>query len=247
MLLITREIENSITMIEALLRYNLDFFIEPILVKNIAYDEIISSNIEDSILIITSYNAINNINDEDKRKLISHIRYIITLTYSSKKIIENLGFKNVISVNGNVDVLLQYIIDNVERNKKILYIRGKNISYDIKSILIKYDFNHVTESISYRMDGVKFLSEDCIRKFESFSIISILLLSLRTSKIFFSLVNRYKIQEYIKKCNIITNSNKVVEYIQRERIITKDVYLSDNKASLDETLKLVSSIHVNDV
>lgn len=246
MLLITREIQNTIIMAKSLSKYKIDFFSEPMLIKkNIPYKNHYSIDKENSsILIITSFNAISHINNKDLQKLIRHVKSTITLTELSKQNIEHLGFRNVINVNGNVNTLIEYIKNNICINEQLLYIRGEHISCDIKYILIKYGFNNIIENISYKMNAVTQLSTNCLNMFRSQAITSILLLSNRTSRILFNLANQYQIMEYISKCIIITNSNKVAKYIETEEIMVKKVHIFKSN-DLYHTLKSISNILVD--
>ncbi|GAT75418.1 hypothetical protein EHRUM4_06380 [Ehrlichia ruminantium] len=138
-LLVTRPQEDSIIIKETLTNLGFNIYIEPMFsikylpVKlNLEYFDLIISTSKHSIIALSKISK-------------NRTQPIITVGDNTKQVAETLGFSSVTSLNGNIHDIISYIHNN--SHLKFLYIRGQEITYDLKEIL-KHNIGHKTSSIT---------------------------------------------------------------------------------------------------
>ncbi len=119
----------------------------------------------------------------------------------------------------------------------LLYLRGRDISFDIKS---RFNDCNITldEVICYEALPVKELSNDFIRSIENKEISAITFFSKRTAKVFSECVRFHNIQIDLKGIKALCISGGVLEYLNP--IFGQDVVVSDTPDA-DGMLRIVRS------
>tara|TARA_B100000963_G_scaffold353195_1_gene367541 strand:- start:493 stop:1191 length:699 start_codon:yes stop_codon:yes gene_type:complete len=89
-------------------------------------------------IIFTSANAVKFL---DTNKLDKNL-YCFCVGSATEKKARSFGFQNTISAGGNVSNLKELILQNYDnKNKKLLYVSGELISYDLDKHLLKEGYN----------------------------------------------------------------------------------------------------------
>lgn len=182
-ILLTRPLSDSLGTRSMLRKHGYKVYIEPIFTIKYLYPDL--SQYEFDIVISTSKNSI---------KAFSHIYKvddlpIITVGNSTMETAKCLGFANVVSVDSNVDGLVSFIKTNCSKEMKLLYIRGQEVSCDLKKRLSDENFN-VKEVILYRTIAKRHLTNRCKNLLLDGSISSIVFFSTQTARVFCSLVTK---------------------------------------------------------
>jgi len=145
-LVITRPKEDAEKLAEALKEKGFHCIIEPVLSIKMLYRNVAA--LEQALthkpqaIVATSKHAISAFAVMVRNRSIP----VITVGKVTANYALSLGFKNVISANGNAKTLIAYIKkNNLPAKAPLLYIRGKDISTDIAAVLGKSDF--IVESV----------------------------------------------------------------------------------------------------
>ena len=99
-------------------------------------------------IIFTSSNAVKFLNLD---KIDKNIKCFCVGDLTEKKA-RGVGFQNTIAAEGNVSNLKELVLQNYETfNKKLLYISGEIISFDLDQQLLKEGYN-IKRIINYRVN-----------------------------------------------------------------------------------------------
>ena len=190
-LLLTRTNEENQILIDYFKRKkaNFDIFSGPLLEINYKKNIICFKNYD--VILFTSFNAVKAIKNKEMKNEI--IAFCVGNKTSAEA--EKLGF-NVLNANGNAKDLLKLIHQKlIPRKNKILYLRGKNISLDLKTHLQKYNYD-IEEKIVYSQKE-KLLSVEILNNIEQRKIDSVAIFSSNSvitfSKCVKKLPNNFKI------------------------------------------------------
>ncbi len=208
MIIITRPYNQSVQTAEYIRNYGYNCAICPMLKINQSFvqkEEISYETVD--IIVITSQNAIYAISNIAKNKL------ILTVGDKTADIICSKGFTNVKSVNGNIQSLVQYIIENYI-NKSILYLRGNNITLDIKSVMENSGFC-VQEIIVYKAEPSLSLDTKIQLELKKTNHCIIIFYSKATANNFIRLIKVYNLLSYLKKFIAISISKNVSEVLEQ--------------------------------
>ena len=97
-------------------------------------------------IIFTSANAIKYLDCKQIDKKI----FCFCVGSDTEKKARAIGFQNVITAEGNVENLKELILQNFEeKNRKLIYISGENISVDLEQLLLKDGYD-IKRTINYR-------------------------------------------------------------------------------------------------
>lgn len=138
-------------------------------------------------LIITSQNAVSILQNQN---LINKEILVYTIGSKSKAVLYSIGFKNVVSLGENVEALIRFFHKQSSYNEKMLYLRGEEISLDIKGNLEKVGYI-VDEIIVYKSKPINRLSSNIVSIIES-DVTSTLLYSSRTAQHFRTIALQHK-------------------------------------------------------
>ncbi len=106
------------------------------------------------------------------------------------------------------DLADKIIRENRDKNLHLLYIRGVDISFDMKKALNQY---HVDELINYKAIAVNGFSNELIRAFKDGDIKVITFFSKRTAEIFVKLAIQHGILHYLNDIKALCINNGMVE------------------------------------
>ncbi|WP_341808058.1 uroporphyrinogen-III synthase [Wolbachia endosymbiont (group E) of Neria commutata] len=180
-ILLTRPLLDSLDTRDALRKCGYKVFIEPAFTIRYLHPDL--SSYEFDVVISTSKNSV---------KAFSHIckvdgLSIITVGNSTMQIAKDLGFSNIISADSNVDGLIAFIKAHYSNEIKFLYIRGQEVSCDLKKRLSDENFN-VREVVLYKTIIKRSLTNRCKNLLLDGKIDSVAFFSAQTARIFCSLV-----------------------------------------------------------
>lgn len=112
-------------------KYGYKVFIEPVFTIKYLNPDI--SAHEFDVVISTSKNSVKAFSQICKEDNFS----IITVGNSTMQAAKNLGFSDIISADSNVDGLISFIKSHYSNAIKFLYIRGQEVSCDLKKDYLK--------------------------------------------------------------------------------------------------------------
>lgn len=135
-------------------KYGYKVFIEPVFTIKYLNPDI--SAYEFDVVISTSKNSVKAFSQICKVDGFP----IITVGNSTMQAAKNLGFSDIISADSNVDGLISFIKAHYSNAIKFLYIRGQEVSCDLKKRLSEEDFN-VREVVLYKTIIKRSLTNRC--------------------------------------------------------------------------------------
>ncbi len=201
--LLTRPLEDSIDLIKRFKDKGFTVSHLPLIkINKLDYPELNSS--EYKIIILTSSNAIRNLNtkDFDKKSL------CFCVGDATEKTAKQKGFYNTFSAGGNVKNLQELILQNLEKkNEKILYVSGELVSYDLDKDLIKEGFN-VQRLINYSVSHVEDLSFDFLNELKKKIPDIVYIYSQNSAVSFLNLIKKYELDDYWMKTNLMCIGEK---------------------------------------
>ncbi|XGA08552.1 MAG: uroporphyrinogen-III synthase [Wolbachia endosymbiont of Xenopsylla cheopis] len=208
-LLLTRPLLDSKKTKSILEKYGYKVHIEPMF--KIKYLETKLAQDFD-VIVSTSSNSIRALSKISQKRNYP----IITVGNSTMKIAKELGFANVASANGNVSDLILYIKEHYSQDLKFLYVRGKEISFNLKKALTDKGIT-VEEAILYESIDKKKLTKRCKEFLLADLIREALFFSARTAKIFCSLVEKSNLLDHIRNTTAYSMSEKITENLAHYR------------------------------
>ncbi len=201
-ILLTRPLLDSFNTRNILRKYGYKVFIEPVLtIKHLNPD--ISAH-EFDVVISTSKNSVKAFSQICKVDDFP----IITVGNSTMQTAKNLGFSDIISADSNVDGLISFIKAHYSNAIKFLYIRGQEVSCDLKKRLSEEDFN-VREVVLYKTIIKRSLTNRCKNLLLDGKIDGVAFFSSQTARVFCSLV---------LKSGLSHAMNNTVAYTMRKNI-----------------------------
>ncbi|GFY79956.1 exodeoxyribonuclease III [Trichonephila inaurata madagascariensis] len=153
-ILLTRPLLDSFNTRNILRKYGYKVFIEPVFTIKYLNPDI--SAHEFDVVISTSKNSVKAFSQICKEDDFP----IITVGNSTMQAAKNLGFADIISADSNVDGLISFIKAHYSNAIKFLYIRGQEVSCDLKKRLSEEDFN-VREVVLYKTIIKRSLTHRC--------------------------------------------------------------------------------------
>ncbi|OEY86360.1 uroporphyrinogen III synthase [Wolbachia pipientis] len=187
-ILLTRPLLDSLDTRYALKKCGYKVYIDPILTLKYLHPNI--SEYEFDVVISTSKNSVRAFSHIHKVDDLS----IVTVGNSTMQTAKDFGFADVISADGNVDSLILLIKSLYSREVKFLYIRGQEISCDLKKKLSDAGFN-IKEVILYKMIAKKNLSHRVKNLLLTGKVNDIIFLSVHTAIVFCSLILKNQLSD----------------------------------------------------
>lgn len=155
---------------------------------------------EHDFLILTSLNAIWNLS------AFSINIPVLVVGEKLANFIKKTFNANIIFIAKNAADLHDFIFKNEWQNKKILYLRGEEITFDFK----KY-FINTAEIITYKVKWKNNFSLRLIRLFQEQQIKNVLFYSQNCAKYFISLIKKNCL--HVKNMNAISMSENIVNQL----------------------------------
>ncbi|WCR58465.1 uroporphyrinogen-III synthase [Wolbachia endosymbiont of Ctenocephalides felis wCfeJ] len=180
-ILLTRPLLDSLNTRNTLRKCGYKVYIEPIFTVKYLHPDI--SAYEFDVVISTSKNSVKAFSQICKVDNLT----IVTVGNSTMQTAKDLGFSDIISADSNVDGLISFIKNHYSTEVKFLYIRGQEVSCDLKKRLSEEGFN-VREVILYKTIIKRSLTNRCKNLLSGGEINSVVFFSSQTARIFCSLV-----------------------------------------------------------
>jgi uroporphyrinogen-III synthase len=181
--------------------------------------KILPSNIEPvnpnefDAFIFTSANAIRNLKLTSSNKNL-HCFCVGSLT---EKIARQAGFVNTSSAGGTVNALKNLIIisNKINRNSKLAYFCGDNISYDLDIELNKEGLK-IKKITNYRSELIKDLNNDNKKLIELYPPNLVYIYSSRSAESFVAIVKNYSLGPLMTQSTVMCISEKVASVLKTE-------------------------------
>ncbi|QKX02630.1 uroporphyrinogen-III synthase [Wolbachia endosymbiont of Dirofilaria (Dirofilaria) immitis] len=180
-ILLTRPLSDSLNTRNTLKKYGYEVYIEPVFTIKYLRPDI--SSYEFDVVISTSKNSVKALSQIYKLGSLP----IVTVGNSTMQTAKDLGFSDIISADSDVDGLISFIKSHYSIAVKFLYIRGQEVSCDLKKRLSEEGFC-VREVILYKTVIKKSLTNRCKNLLSGSKINSVVFFSSQTARVFCSLV-----------------------------------------------------------
>lgn len=180
-ILLTRPLSDSLNTRNALRKYGYEVYIEPVFTIKYLQPDI--SACEFDVVISTSKNSVKAFSQMCKVDDLP----IITVGNSTMQTAKDSGFSDIISADSNVEGLISFIKNHYSIAIKFLYVRGQEVSCDLKKRLSEEGFN-IREVILYKTIIKRSLTNRCKNLLSGGKINSVAFFSSQTARIFCSLV-----------------------------------------------------------
>ena len=163
--------------------------------------------------IFTSANAIRNLKLINTNKNL-HCFCVGSIT---EKIARQSGYTNTFSAGGTVNALKNLIMisDKINKNSKIAYFCGDNISYDLDSELKKEGLK-TKKIINYFSETITDLNEDNKKLIERYPPDLIYIYSSRSAESFIAIVKNYSLNPLMTQSTIMCISEKVANIFRSQ-------------------------------
>ena len=163
--------------------------------------------------IFTSANAIRNLKLNSKNKNL-HCFCVGSLT---EKIVRQVGFNNTSSAGGTVNALKNLIMisEKINKNSKLAYFCGDNISYDLDSEL-KQEGIKVKKIVNYSSDLIKDLNSENKKLIELYPPDIIFIYSTRSAQSFVCIVKNYSLSPLMTQSIVMCISEKVAKIFKSQ-------------------------------
>ncbi len=225
-ILLTRPLEQSEKLAPQLRKNGLDVVICPMMTLH-KYDGDSLPGTKFQAIILTSANSLR-FSDLSGYKKDTHI---FTVGDKTAKEAQLIGFKNVISADGNLEKLSDTIKKTLKpQNGALLYIRGKHIAGPLTADLRFADFE-VFEHIVYEMKAVPALNKNIAQMILNGDIDFIPFYSQRSALIFKELIERANLENSLKMITALAISPNVSHGV--EELPWKDMLISDQPTQSD--------------
>ncbi|MFP3021060.1 uroporphyrinogen-III synthase [Wolbachia endosymbiont (group A) of Pogonocherus hispidulus] len=215
-ILLTRPLLDSFNTRNILRKYGYKVYIEPVFTIKYLNPDI--SAHEFDVVISTSKNSVKAFSQICKVDDFP----IITVGNSTMQTAKDLGFSDIISADSNVDGLISFIKAHYSSAIKFLYIRGQEVSCDLKKRLSEEDFN-VREVVLYKTIIKRSLTNRCKNLLLDGKIDGVAFFSSQTARVFCSLVLKSGLSHAMNNTVAYTMSKNIADslkLIKWKRIIT---------------------------
>ena len=158
--------------------------------------------------IFTSANAVRNLKLDSNNKNL-HCFCVGALT---EKIVRQAGFNNTSSAGGKVNALKNIIMisEKINRNSKLAYFCGDNISYDLDSELKKEGIK-VKKIVNYSSEPIRDLNDENKKLIELYPPDLIFIYSSRSAQSFVAIVKKYSLGPLMTQSTVMCISEKVAK------------------------------------
>ena len=163
--------------------------------------------------IFTSANAIRNLKLINTNKNL-HCFCVGSIT---EKIARQSGYINTYSAGGTVNALKNLIMisDKINKNSKIAYFCGDNISYDL-DLELKKEGLKIKKIINYFSEIITDLNEENKKLIERYPPNLIYIYSSRSAESFIAIVKNYSLNPLMTQSTIMCISEKVANIFRSQ-------------------------------
>ncbi|MDC0426523.1 uroporphyrinogen-III synthase [Pelagibacteraceae bacterium] len=163
--------------------------------------------------IFTSANAVRNLKLDSNNKNL-HCFCVGALT---EKIARQVGFNNTSSAGGTINALKNLIIisEKINKNSKLAYFCGDNISYDLDFELKKEGIK-VEKIINYKSELIKDLNDENKKLIKLYPPDLIYIYSSRSAQSFVAIVKNYSLSPLVTQSTVMCISEKVANIFKSQ-------------------------------
>tara|TARA_B100001559_G_C16359168_1_gene556522 strand:- start:42 stop:746 length:705 start_codon:yes stop_codon:yes gene_type:complete len=183
-------------------------------------------------LVFTSANAVRfmNLKNDDKNIKCFCVGSITERSLRLK------GFNNTIAASGTVYALKNLIINSDKDIKKLAYLCGDVISYDLDKELIKEGFK-VSKIINYNSNKILEINDknlDLIKKYQpNISFIY----SQRSAESFNEIISKYSLGELMTHCKVMCISKKIENFLKSKGWKRTEIFNSGEELLKIDSIK----------
>ena len=160
-------------------------------------------------LIFTSANAVRFLKLKNNDKNIKCF-CVGNLTERSLRL---KGFNNTIAASGTVNALKNIIINSEQNIKKLAYLCGDVISYELDKELVQEGFK-VNKIINYTSTKITNLNNASLNLIKKYPANIALIYSKRSAESFDEIVKKYSLAELMTHCVVMCISKKIEEFLK---------------------------------
>ena len=211
-ILITRPLIDAEDLMEKLFAYDHKIIHLPTLkILPLAMNSINPNDFD--AFIFTSANAIRNLKLNSSNKNL-HCFCVGSLT---EKIVRQAGFSNTSSAGGTVNALKNLIMisEKINKNSKLAYFCGDNISYDLDSELSKEGIK-VKKIINYSSELIEDLNAENKKLIKLYPPDRIFIYSSRSAQSFVAIVKNYSLGPLMTQSTVMCISEKVASVFRSQ-------------------------------
>ena len=163
--------------------------------------------------IFTSANAIRKLKINSNNKNL-HCFCVGSLT---EKIVRQAGFNNTSSAGGTVNALKNLIMisEKINKNSKLAYFCGDNISYNLDSELKKEGIK-VKKIVNYSSEQIQDLNSENKKLIELYPPDLIFIYSSRSAQSFVAIVKNYSLGPLMTQSTVMCISEKVAKVFKSQ-------------------------------
>ena len=163
--------------------------------------------------IFTSANAIRKLKLNSNNKNL-HCFCVGSLT---EKIVRQAGFNNTSSAGGTVNALKNLIMisEKINKNSKLAYFCGDNISYNLDSELKKEGIK-VKKIVNYSSEQIQDLNSENKKLIELYPPDLIFIYSSRSAQSFVAIVKKYSLGPLMTQSTVMCISEKVASIFRSQ-------------------------------
>ncbi|WP_168464311.1 uroporphyrinogen-III synthase [Wolbachia endosymbiont of Ctenocephalides felis wCfeT] len=223
-ILLTRPLSDSLNTRNILKKYGYKVCIEPLFTVKYLQPDI--SGYDFDVVISTSKNSVKALSQICRVGDLS----IITVGSSTMQTAKEVGFSDIISADSNVDGLISFIKAHYAYTIKFLYIRGQEVSCDLKRRLSEENFD-IKEVILYKTIIKKSFTNRCKNLLLNGKIDSVAFFSSRTARVFCSLILKSGLSGVIGNMTAYTMSKNIADNLKSlkwKKIVTARLPTQDN-------------------
>ena len=123
------------------------------------------------------------------------------------------GFNNTIAASGTVNALKNIIINSEQNIKKLAYLCGDVISYELDKELVQEGFK-VNKIINYTSTKITNLNNASLNLIKKYPANIALIYSKRSAESFDEIVKKYSLAELMTHCVVMCISKKIEEFLK---------------------------------
>ena len=211
-ILITRPLMDTEDLMEKLFAYGHKIIHLPTLKISTVETELINPENFDAF-VFTSTNAIRNLKLASTNKNL-HCFCVGSIT---EKIARQSGFVSTSSAGGTVNALKNLIMisDKINKNSKLAYFCGDNITYDL-DLELKNEGLKIKKIINYSSEVISDLNNENKKLIESFPPDLIYIYSARSAESFMAIIKKYGLNPLVTQSTVMCISKKVASIFKSQ-------------------------------